>query len=91
MFLKDPDAAVDYRVDWAAAMAQGVTVAESVWTVEPIEALGLAVDGEATSGSAATARLSGGIAGHVYRVGNRVTLSDGSVDERSLVVRVEQR
>lgn len=91
MFLKDPDAAVDYRVDWAAALAGEITLTASVWTVEPDEALGLTVDGETTRGSAATARLSGGLAGHVYRVGNRVTLSDGSVDERSLLVRVEER
>jgi hypothetical protein len=91
MFLKDPDAAVEYKVDWAAALAEGTSVAASVWTVEPIEPLGLFVDVEALSPSAATARLSGGVAGHVYRVGNRVTLSDGSVDERSLVVRVEER
>lgn len=91
MFLKDPDAMVDYRVDWAAALAGGATLTASAWTVEPAEPGGVVVSGAAFGVAEATARLGGGIAGHVYRVGNRVTTSDGSVDERSLVVRVEER
>jgi hypothetical protein len=39
----------------------------------------------------AAVTLAGGIAGHVYRVTNRVTLSDGQIDERSMTVRVEER
>ena len=38
-----------------------------------------------------SARLSGGIVGRVYRLTNRVTLSDGQVDERSVTMRVEER
>ncbi|WP_443028026.1 phage fiber-tail adaptor protein [Sphingopyxis sp. Root1497] len=37
------------------------------------------------------ATLDGGEAGGVYRVTNRVTLSDGQIDERSLTLRVEER
>lgn len=91
MFLKDPDAAVDYRVDWAAALSAEVELAASVWSVVPSEPFGLVVDAQQMAGGIATARLSGGVAGHVYHVGNKVTFSDGSVDERSLVVRVEER
>ncbi len=91
MFLKDPDAAVDYLVDWAAALGAEVTLVTSGWEVEPAEPGGLVASGAAMSATGATVRLAGGIAGHVYRVGNRVTRSDGSVDERSLVVRVEER
>ncbi len=91
MFLKDPDAAVDYRVDWTAALGDDVRVLTSTWSVVPDEPSGLVIDGQQASASAATARLSGGVAGHVYRVGNKVTLSDGSVDERSLILRVEDR
>ncbi|MFN3351855.1 phage major capsid protein, partial [Pseudorhodoplanes sp.] len=38
-----------------------------------------------------TATLSGGIAGHVYSLVNRITLSDERVDERSITLRVEDR
>ena len=37
------------------------------------------------------ATLAGGVAGHVYRISNRVTMSDGQVDERSMTLRVEER
>lgn len=91
MFLKDPHAALEYRVDWAAALADGVALASSEWRVEPVEAGGVVVVASAVSGGEAVATLGGGIAGHVYRVGNRAVLSDGTSDERSLVLRVEER
>lgn len=38
-----------------------------------------------------SARLAGGIVGRLYRLTNRVTLSDGQMDERSVTIRVEER
>lgn len=91
MFLKDPQASLDYRVDWAAALGSGATISASSWTVRPAEASGITVSTEGLQGLVATARLGGGVPGHVYVVGNRVTLSDGTSDERSLTIRVEDR
>lgn len=91
MFLKDPDALLDYRVDWSASLGGGVQITASSWTVAPIEAGGLSVATTSVTGPVAAARLGGGIPGHVYVVGNRVTLADGMSDERSLTIRVENR
>ncbi len=91
LFLKDPDAVMDYRVDWSLALGDAVTLAASVWHVEPLEADGVSVAEAGFETNAARARLAGGVPGHVYSVGNRVTLSDGSTDERSLTIRVENR
>jgi hypothetical protein len=91
MFLKDPGGALDYSADWAALLAPGVTLVASGWAVAPDEAGGLVAGAATHTATTATVRLSGGIAGRSYRVVNRVTLSDGNVDERSLVVRVEER
>lgn len=89
MFLKDADALLDFVVDWTDACAGVRTVADSMWRVEPDAGL-LVTD--ASQGLTETGvRLGGGQAGLVYRVGNRVTFSDGTSDERSLVVRVEER
>lgn len=90
-WLKDPGATLDYRVDWGAVLADGVTLSQSMWAVEPVEAGGLAADSGAIGGSAASVRLSGGVSGHLYRVTNRVIFSDGSSDERTLLLRVEER
>lgn len=91
MFLKDPQAIVDYRVDWTAALGGEVSLTASVWEVRPVEPGGVALVESSLEGSLATARVAGGLPGHSYAVGNTVTLSDGSVDERSLLLRVEDR
>ncbi len=91
MMVKDPDSRIDFEFDWAAAFPGGQAVIASAWTVVPGEDGGVAVAGAAHDLMQATVTLAGGIAGRVYRVTNRVTLSDGQVDERSMTVRVEER
>ena len=91
MAVKDPDSRIDFEFDWAIAYPDGQAIAASLWTVIPDEAGGIVVAGAAYDLVQATATLAGGIAGHVYRVTNRVTMSDGQVDERSLTMRVEER
>ncbi len=89
-YLKDPHSRVDYAIDWLGYL-DGQTVAASQWTVTPTEVGGIAVDEASFDLARTAARLSGGIAGHVYSVSNGVTLSDGSREERSICLRVEQR
>lgn len=91
MFLKDPQAVLDYRVDWGAALGPGAGISASSWEVQPDEAGGVIVAGSGLTGLVATVRLGGGVPGHVYVVGNRIVLPDGSSDERSLTIRVEDR
>jgi hypothetical protein len=89
--IKDPGARLDYRIDWAADYLDEQIVTASVWTVEPDAPGGLVVAAHAFVPLATSATLSGGVAGVTYRVTNRVTLSNGEIDERSLSVRVEER
>jgi len=91
MFLKYPDAVLYYSLDWAASLIDGSTIMSSVWRVEPMTAGAVHVAAEGIDPTGTTARLSGGVAGTVYRVGNLVTLSDGTTDERTLVIRVGER
>lgn len=91
MMVKDPDSRIDFEFDWTVAYPDGQAVVASLWTIAPGEADGLAVAGAAHDLMQATATLAGGVAGHVYRVTNRVTLSDGQIDERSMTIRVEER
>jgi hypothetical protein len=91
MFLKDPAARLDYGLDWADRLSAGITILNSDWQVEPDEADGLTIMGSSLEGALCVALIEGGVAGCVYRVSNRVELSDGGVDERSIVVRVDDR
>lgn len=90
-FLKDPQSRIDYQFDWAGFYLDGQAIAASEWAVAPAEAGGIAVDAASFDFGRAAATLSGGVAGHVYRVSNRVLLTDGRSDERSILLRVEQR
>lgn len=89
LFLKDPAAAIDHAVDWDAGYLAGRSIVASLWRVLPAGALLLANPRQAGGRTGIT--LSGGSDGQVCRVTNRVTLDDGSSDERTLVVRVEER
>ncbi len=90
-FLKDPSATLDYAVDWGAGYLAGQTIAASRWSVAPDETDGVAVMGSVAAATRTGATLSGGVPGHVYRVTNHVTLSDGRSDERGIGLRVEDR
>jgi hypothetical protein len=89
-YLKDPQSQVDYAIEWTGYL-DGKTIAASIWIVVPNEAGGIAIDQSGFDLERASARLSGGIEGHSYSVTNRVTLSDGSSDDRSIALRVEHR
>lgn len=88
MFVKDPGSSVAHAVDWDAGYLAGRSLAQSQWSVIPV---GLTLTGAQLVGGRTSILLGGGAVGTLYRVTNRVTLSDGSSDERTLVVRVEDR
>lgn len=91
LMMKDPGGRIDVAFDWGAAYLDGQAITLSSWTVEPTEAGGVVVDSHAFDAVQTSARLSGGREGVSYRTTNRVTLTDGQVDERSITVKVEQR
>lgn len=91
LVVKDPGSRIDYEFDWGAAYPDGQAMVASEWIVAPGEVDGVAVVAAAHDLARATATLEGGAAGRVYRVTNRVTMSDGQIDERSMTVRVEER
>jgi hypothetical protein len=90
--LKDPEAVLDYTIDWGAEyLAAGELLALSAWSVTPDEPGGLSVAGNDFDATTATAKATGGIAGHIYSLANRITTAAGRVDERSIAIRVENR
>lgn len=89
--LKDPEAALDYAVDWGAEYLNGDAVSQSGWQVMPAEAGGLTVVASSFDEKLATVTAAGGVPGHVYQLTNLVTLESGLSDSRSIVLRVEKR
>lgn len=91
LFLKDPGATLDYRIEWENSLFSGVSINQCEWSVLPLEEGGVEVESSGIEGFYTTVRLSGGVPGHLYSVTARVLVSDGSIDERSMIVRVEER
>lgn len=91
LFIKDPQSRVEYVMDWGALHLGVHTITGSEWAIDPQHEGGLAVVDHRHDGRATTLTLEGGKGGMVYDVTNRVTLSNGEIDERSLSFRVEQR
>jgi len=89
--LKDPGAILDYSVDWGAEYLDGDVIVASSFEVSPVEAGGAVITGSSFDSTVAIVTVGGGIAGHQYRVVNHVELLSGLEDERTIVLRVEQR
>lgn len=92
LLLKDPDAVLDYAIDWGAEyLSVDDLLAESSWSVTPDESDGVVVVGSAFEDRMSSVQAGGGIAGRLYRLANRVVTQLGRIDERSIMLRVEKR
>ena len=85
--LKDPDAVLDYPMDWSDWLASGATIAASTWEADT----GITKVRDTKTADRTVVWLSGGEAGENYVVTNHVTDSDGREEERSLLIVVRER
>ena len=92
LVLKDPEAVLDYAIDWGAEyLSAGELLADSSWSVVPSGAGALAIVGSDHDHQRTTVKAGGGTAGGIYRLVNSIVTGAGRTDERSFVVRVENR
>jgi hypothetical protein len=89
--LKDPDAVLDYLIDWGAEYLGDDLLAESDWSVAPDEAGGVTIAGSDFDATTSTVKAGGGLPGRIYRLINEVVTASGRVDSRSIVLRMEKR
>ena len=83
---KDPDAVVDYGIDWVRWLA-GDTLLTSVWLVPS----GIVEDSSSNTATAATIWLSGGTVGLSYRLTNRVTTVGLRTQDQTVTIPVRAR
>ena len=92
LLLKDPDAVLDYAIDWGAEyLSPGDLIADSNWSVIPDEVGGVSIVGDNFDATTASVKAAGGLSGRLYKLVNRVVLESGRTDDRSIVLRVENR
>lgn len=87
VYLKDPDAVLDYIFDWSRWLAGNEEIVAS-----NIEAsAGINLDSQENTLTTATAWISGGTSGQPYTVTNRITTDLGRTDDRTITIRVTPR
>lgn len=86
-FRKDPEAVLDYEVDWTSWLAVGETITARTVTVPA----GITKNSDSEAGGVVTVWLSGGTAGTSYTIECLITTSAGRTDERSFTVKVAER
>ncbi|MCU0948345.1 MAG: hypothetical protein MUF47_08860 [Porphyrobacter sp.] len=86
---KDPDAALDYQMNWAAWLAEGETI--TVKEINATEGLTVSLARIMAGGKTVAWRLSGGVADTDAFVTIRITTSAGQRDDRTIRVPVRQR
>ena len=95
LFIKDPDATLDYGVTLASWLATGETVSTATWSVET----GITVatgfpnftGGYYNNGTIMMVALQGGTAGFRYNCTVRFVTTAGRTDDRSFEILVQER
>lgn len=85
-FDKDPDAILDYMIDWTAWLGSD-TISSSTWTVTT----GITKVSSVNTTTTATVWLSGGTLAATYNVTNRIVTAGGRTDDRTIVIRIKTK
>ena len=88
-YIKDPEAVLDYKFDWSSWLDSGETIASRTVTVDT----GLTKDSDAVTdtSTSVTVWLSGGTDGVSYSVNCQIVTSANRIDERTMIIRVNER
>lgn len=86
-FVKDPQAKLDYVVDWRPWLSDGETIAEYTVTPDP----GITVDSDDEADGVITVWVSGGTLERTYQVVVHVKTSLNREDDRTMVFAIRQR
>lgn len=88
-YIKDPEAVLDYKFDWSSWLDSGETIASRTVTVDA----GLTKDSDAVTdtSTSVTVWLSGGTDGVSYSVNCQIVTSANRTDERTMIIRVNER
>ena len=84
----DPDAKLDYGVDWSDWLATGDTIATSTWAITPT---GPTLASESNDDTSTVVWVSGCTRGVVYTLTNSIVDNDGREEDRSITLICEER
>lgn len=81
-FTHDPNANLDYTIDWSRYLVSGETISVSSWVVPA----GVTKGSDTINSPLTTVWISGGTAGTSYSITNRITTSAGRIDDRTFTL-----
>ncbi len=84
---KDPDAVLDYTIDWTAWFAD---VSDSI-SDKTVTGNGVTVDTSSNTSNTVTAWVSGGVVGQMPSVTVQIVTSGGRTDDRTIYFNIRQR
>jgi len=85
-FTKDPDAVLDYSIDWEDWL-DGDTISTSSWTLQS----GIVKESDSKTTTVTTIWISGGTVGKVYAVTNRIVTAASRTEDRTFYLDVRER
>lgn len=87
--LKDPNATLDYYIDWTSWLSSGESIVTSTWTCTNTT---ITLPSTTNFGTATTTVwVASGIAGEVYNITNRIATSGTRTEERTIQFTVIDR
>jgi hypothetical protein len=92
--VKDPDAVLDYTMDWTAWLKDiNDTISTDIDAVTIIlsDMSGAVIASQSNTSYAATVWLSGGTLGVTFSVTFRIKTAGGRTDDRTIAIKVKQR
>ena len=85
-FVKDPQAVLDYQINWASWLGVD-TISTSTWTLPT----GITKASDTRTTTTTTIWLSGGTDGSSYNLVNTIVTAGGRTEERTITIVVENR
>jgi hypothetical protein len=87
-YKKDPDAVLDYTVDWGPYLTP---LSDTILSVTWITSAGLTKVSDTHTTTAATAFVSGGVLDEVETLTCRIVTAGGRTDDRTLSIKIVSR
>lgn len=87
-FTHDPNADLDYSVDWTEWMYTDDTINASTWTITPT---GPTLTNSTFDDTTTTVWVDGGTGNVTYTLTNHITTADGREDDRSILLSCVER
>jgi hypothetical protein len=89
--LKDPDAVLDYGLNWKREGDPWLADGEEIVTSEWIVPAGITKDSDSHTATVAIIWLSGGVLDALYTLTNRITTNQSRTDDRSIQIQIVNR